>query len=166
MACFTNWVQMFFWLRLFDSSAQYVDLIIDTVKDVYEFTKVLLILLITFAMGFYMIQINRVAAESGDDVVPVYPQDDTDSTLSVMYDCLLFVYKIVLGDFENATLIRSRNGIDGSMQVFVMLENSLTTFYFLGTTFFTQITILNMLIAIMSATYSKHSENLGVLGQR
>ena len=38
--------------------------------------------------------------------------------------------------------------------------------YFIGTTFFTQITILNMLIAIMSSTFSKHSRNLAELGKR
>ena len=28
------WVQVFFWMRLFDSTAQYVDLVIETVFDI------------------------------------------------------------------------------------------------------------------------------------
>ena len=35
----------------------------------------------------------------------------------------------------------------------IILENSLSVIFFLGATFITQITILNMLIAIMSVTH-------------
>ena len=48
----------------------------------------------------------------------------------------------------------------------VHLENFLVIVYFLGTTFFTQITILNMLIAIMSQTYNRHAKGLSELGKR
>ena len=40
------------------------------------------------------------------------------------------------------------------------LENWLVLFYFLGATFFTQIVIMNMLIAIMGSTYDRHNEDL------
>lgn len=54
------WVQMFFWLRLFDRTARYIDLIIETVKDIGIFTLILLLLLILFATGVYMVQLNRM----------------------------------------------------------------------------------------------------------
>ena len=55
IACVLFWVQMFFWLRLFDSSAQYVDLIVDTVVDISEFAKMLLLLLVMFSSGVTII---------------------------------------------------------------------------------------------------------------
>ena len=39
------------------------------------------------------------------------------------------------------------------------MENMLSLFFFLGATFLTQITILNMLIAIMSETYGSHTSD-------
>lgn len=49
------WEQMFYWLRLFDRTARYIDLIIDTVRDIGIFTLILLLLLILFASGVYMV---------------------------------------------------------------------------------------------------------------
>jgi len=51
---------------------------------------------------------------------------------------------------------RSSEGLNGSQTWFVVAENILVTIYFIGATFFTQIVILNMLIAIMSSTFDKH----------
>ena len=49
------WEQMFYWLRLFDRTARYIDLIIDTVRDIGIFSLILLLLLILFATGVYMV---------------------------------------------------------------------------------------------------------------
>ena len=51
--------QFFFWLRLFSSLAQYVDLIVSTVSDILYFLAVLAIFMVMFFTGFYMIQLNR-----------------------------------------------------------------------------------------------------------
>lgn len=80
------WTQMFFWLRLFDSSAQYVDLIISTVLDIYEFTKLLFILLFTFTTGFYMIQVNRLE-NSYDQEEPLFPHEEN---ANVLWESVLF----------------------------------------------------------------------------
>lgn len=40
------------------------------------------------------------------------------------------------------------------------IEDTLVVVYFVLSTFFTQIVILNMLIAIMGATFGRHSEQL------
>ena len=63
------WAHMFFWLRLFDSTAQYVDLIVNTVIDISEFSKMLFILLVMFTCGITIIEYNRL--ETGAD--PVFP---------------------------------------------------------------------------------------------
>ena len=34
VACVLMWFQLFFWMRLFDSTAQYVDLVIETIIDI------------------------------------------------------------------------------------------------------------------------------------
>ena len=47
------WVQMFFWFRLFDSLAQYVDLIMQTVYDIRFFMYVLFALMLMFGSGIY-----------------------------------------------------------------------------------------------------------------
>ena len=40
VACVVLWIQLFFWFRLFDSLAQYVDLIFSTVNDIRNFMYV------------------------------------------------------------------------------------------------------------------------------
>ena len=44
-------------------------------------------------------------------------------------------------------------------ELVINFENKLVMIYFLGSTFFTQIVIFNMLIAIMGATFSRHNED-------
>ncbi len=60
VGCVTNWVQMFYWLRLFDRTARYVDLIIETVFDIWVFSAILVLLLLMFGSGVYMVQLNRM----------------------------------------------------------------------------------------------------------
>ena len=45
------WIQLFFWFRLFDSLAQYVDLIFSTVSDISKFMYVLLTVMLMFGSG-------------------------------------------------------------------------------------------------------------------
>ena len=107
MACVLFWVQMFFWLRLFDSSAQYVDLIVDTVLDISEFAKMLLLLLVMFSSGVTIIQYNRI--EAGAD--PVFPFLE-DTGFNLFMEAIFFQYKMLLGDFEEAVMQRSSAGFE------------------------------------------------------
>mmetsp|Transcript_15150 Transcript_15150/g.20560 ORF Transcript_15150/g.20560 Transcript_15150/m.20560 type:complete len:104 (-) Transcript_15150:131-442(-) len=66
IALICMWAQLFLWFRLFDSLAQYVDLIFTTVNDIGNFMKVLVALVFMFMTGFYMIEVNRLAADSED----------------------------------------------------------------------------------------------------
>ena len=73
---------------------------------------------------------------------------------------------MLFGEFGDAKLRRGYFGLEGRMQTEVTIENIIVTIYFVGTTFFAQITILNMLIALMSKTFQQHSDNLNNLGKR
>lgn len=72
----------------------------------------------------------------------------------MFYTSMLQQYYTVLGAFENNLFDTSSVG-----------EILATTFFFL-TTFLSQITILNMLIAIMGDTYSHHAEEQVVQSKR
>lgn len=91
---------------------------------------------------------------SEDDLV--YAFDDYNGSLLV--EGMFNQYILLLGDFENMTLERSSENLPDPG--WIWLENKLVAIYFIGSTFFTQIVILNMLIAIMSATFERHNTDL------
>ena len=68
------------------------------------------------------------------------------------------MYYVVLGDFDDFNLLRSYENFDESEARWILFENILSVVYFVMATFITQITILNMLIAIMSATHTNHND--------
>ena len=70
------------------------------------------------------------------------------------------MYYVVLGDFGDVNLLRSYENFDESEARWILFENILSVVYFVMATFITQITILNMLIAIMSVTHSNHNDNI------
>lgn len=68
------------------------------------------------------------------------------------------MYYLVLGDFGNVNLLRSYENFNESESRWILIENILSVIYFFLATFITQITIFNMLIAIMSVTHDKHND--------
>ena len=60
---------------------------------------------------------------------------------------------MLLGDFEKAHFRRNSEEVNKDLEASVVFENYLVMIYFIGASFFAQITILNMLIAIMSQTF-------------
>ena len=142
---FAMYLQLFFWLRISSSHAEYVDLIISTLNDIQYFMIVLVIFMFMFFTGFYMIQLNRTEK-------PYIISETKD----VLYN-LLRMYHMVLGDFGSVNLVRVTDGKDDSYDAaLISLENTLSVLYFIGATMITQITILNMLIAIMGVTHGDH----------
>ena len=67
------------------------------------------------------------------------------------------MYKIILGDWSYFVVERSTDGYED--KGFIELESFLVLSYFIGATFFAQIVILNMLIAIMGSTFDNHNED-------
>ena len=72
VAAFFTWWQLLFWTRLFDSTAKYWDLIIQTVIDILPFMGILIVLLLMFNSGLYVIQFNRYLAN--DDTLFPYEE--------------------------------------------------------------------------------------------
>jgi hypothetical protein len=57
-ACFLIWIKMFYWMRLFSTTAYYVKLITSTIWDCKDFMLMVLIIMVAFASFFYMINLN------------------------------------------------------------------------------------------------------------
>jgi len=49
------WIQIIFWLRLFDSTAKYVALLLRTIKDISYFMIVMAMLMFGFATAFFIL---------------------------------------------------------------------------------------------------------------
>ena len=141
------WIQIIFWLRLFDSTAKYVALLLRTIKDISYFMIVMAMLMFGFATAFFILQYSRVYNESDADSL-LFPMNKGDSIMGAAF---VNQYLMMLGDFEGVNL----SDESSSVQVLV-------TIYFIFTTFLVQITILNMLIAIMGQTFSEHMEEQDV----
>ena len=124
---------MFLWFRLFDSLAQYVDLIFSTVNDITNFMYVLLAIMFMFSSGMHLLQINRITYPMYDKE-PVFRYDDDQGTL--FGEGLFNQYRIMLGDFGLMTFNRKTEGHDEN-EGWITLENWLVLLYFLGATFLT-----------------------------
>lgn len=64
-ACFFMWCKMFYWMRLFESTAYYVKLIQQTITDCLTFMLMILIILLAFANFFLIINLNMEGREDG-----------------------------------------------------------------------------------------------------
>ena len=102
---------------------------------------VMLFIMFGFSTAFYMFQMNRMYRGSDEDGL-LYP---TESGENVAAKSMVYQYYMMLGDFENINL--DSEGI--------YLEITITLFFVLST-FLVQVTILNMLIAIMARTFDEH----------
>ena len=59
-ACFFMWIKVFYWMRLFESVAKYVNLIEQTIIDCMWFMILVLIVLFSFNNFFYIINKNLI----------------------------------------------------------------------------------------------------------
>lgn len=150
-AALCNWIQLVFWMRLFDSTAMYVSLIIRTIKDISYFMIVMMLIIFGFATAFYLLQMNRVYQEYEEDDL-LYPISIGEH---VGAKSLKLQYYMMLGDFENINLDSE-----------ILSQEALATIFFILTTFLVQVTILNMLIAIMSKTFEEHMSEQDVQSKK
>ena len=134
LACFASLmllVKLYDWMRIFDATAFYIQLVQTTFLDIGGFIFLLLIGLMAF--GFPMLFINMNWGNS----------DDTN-ILAAIETGLYNNYLIALGEFP----IDDWNEADS-------IELVIITILFIASTFFAQILLLNMLIAIISSTFAK-----------
>ena len=136
IACCCVLAKIFDWLRLFEQTAFYILLMTETLKDVSSFLILLLTALMMFGVPMIMLNLNR-----GPDAQIV------ESTFSYwIFNMFLNQYLLALGEFNHA------NFADQPQAVMCYV-------FFIGATFFTQITMLNMLIAIMGDSFERVMEN-------
>jgi len=127
---FLIWLKIFDWLRLFDSTSFYIKLILVTITDILPFFLIFPVFLLTYGTALYILSTNREAdAQIVDEYMGWW-----------LIDATLNQYLLSLGEFS------MDNFNSGPQRAFCY-------FLFVTATFFTQITALNMLIAIMGNTF-------------
>ena len=114
-----------------------------------------------FMVCFYMLQISRV--EQGSVLYDYNDEEESPSYLWYAFSNQVF---LMMGDFGGTHLQRSDKDFKGAEKEFVYTENVLVFFVFLSSVFIGQIVVFNMLIAIMSETFGRHSDSLDENGKR
>ncbi len=131
-------VKFFDWLRVFEPTAFYVLLMLETIKDTRVFIILILFALMMFGIPLSILNENRT---SDDEIV--------ESPIGFwVFDMLLNQYLLALGEWE-ATRGNYSEGI----------QTKMCYAFFFAATFISQITMLNMLIAVMGDTFDRVMEN-------
>ena len=136
-SCFLM-LKFFDWLRVFEPTAFYVLLMLETIKDTKVFIILIIFALMMFGIPLTILNANRTDA---DEIV--------ESQIGLwVFDMLLNQYLLALGEWENTRA----NFAEG-------IQTNLCYAFFLSATFISQITMLNMLIAVMGDTFDRVMEN-------
>lgn len=127
------WVKLFYWLRIYRAFSAFIRMVSEIVKDIQVFSVMLLICLAAFANCIIVLQKNREI--NGQD--PIF-----DSYVGLEWaNALIHAYLTGLGDF-NKDYYSSGN----SVTMWIL---------FLGATVLVQLIFMNMLIALMSASFDR-----------
>lgn len=139
------------WMRLFDKTSFYILLIMQTINDISAFILLIVMSLMMFGIPMNMLNLNR---DEDNKVV-----DDPFSYW--LPNIMINQWLLALGEFN----------IDS----FEMgTQASMCFIFFVLATFFSSVTMLNMLIAIMGDTFERITENrdlnktrtkLGLMGE-
>ena len=138
LATFLLFVNIYDWLRLFEQTAFYVKLVQETLKEARWFLLLVAIALIMFGLPMSFLALNN---------------DDNESQLVGEYadwwlvDTLFNQYLLSLGEFD------SKDNFTANPHTHLVL------IFFLLATFYTQVTMINMLIAIMGDSFDKVTDN-------
>lgn len=123
------------WLRLFDNTSFYVTLILKTFIDIFYFLLIILLLLVYVGNAMYMLHLNADHDKEDTDIVePVFGNLLVDATLNQ--------FNLMIGQSDISGFDKHDN-------------KALCYVLFVFTVIISQITFLNMLIAIMADTFEK-----------
>ena len=136
LAVILMWFKSFYWLKLFGPTSFYIRLISETLWHIKYFLILFVLILATFG--------NAVLILSEDREEKLYNEYFSISFFNV----LLNQYELSLGEFSTDNFIKASDGGD-----------TVAWIVFGGATMITQITFLNMLIAIMGDTFDKVTES-------
>ena len=131
------WIKVLDWCKLFQPTSFFIKLIVETIVDIRYFVIIFIVALMMFGVPMYILNLNRGA----DDMVV----DETFGGIWIL-NAFYNQYMLSLGEFA------IDNFAEGG-------QTYLCYFFFLCATFLTQITFLNMLIALMGDTFSKVMES-------
>ena len=130
------WIKVLDWMQLFGPTSFFIKLITETIIDIQHFFIIFTVALFMIGVPMYILQLNRT-----EDNAIVEETFGSIWLLNAFYN----QYMLALGEF-------TIDAFDDEPQVYLCYA------MFLGATFFTQITFLNMLIALMGDTYGKVME--------
>ena len=141
LATLLLYVKALAWLRLFSGTSFYIRLITETINDIAFFMVIFFIFIAAFANAIYILNLKRIKSDEENLLISEYTDSDT------LTNALIMQYLLALGDFAfTEGFVKSSPNSNLVWVLFVMA------------TFFTQITILNMLIAIMGDAFAKVTE--------
>jgi len=131
------YMKLFYWLRIFENLAYYVRMVSETIYDIAYFIILFVLCVFSFAHAVFVLNRNAVA-EDQELYGPSFGFRPTDAIVNQ--------YLLGLGEFNTDNFENSPNRV-------------LIWIYFILATFLTNLTFLNMLIAIMGDTYARVNEN-------
>ena len=137
-------LKIYDWLRLFEQTAFFVKLVMATLSDIVPFMIVFDLSMSILAVPMAILNLNKNKAQ---DLVPEYFG-------WWLIDSLFNQYLLALGTFDTLEHINDHSW------------GWLTLLFFIVATFFTQIMLFNMIIAIMGDTFSNAMEMREVNGIR
>ena len=127
-------LKIYDWIRVFETMAFFIQLIKLTLRDVAGFLVLFVVALLAFGIPMLYIQLDLLEA---DEKAPNF--------LFALFSKALYPqYLIALGEFP-------LDDYDGKPYEWIFV------LFFIATTFFTMITVLNMLITIMGETFDNMS---------
>ena len=143
------WIKLFYYLRAYDSTSQLIRMIIEIVKDIRYFLLVLFIGIFGFAGGFFILQFGLSKLDK---------DSDSSDHLFVGQNPLvavIYIYQMVMGNY-----------ILGNFSEYEKLnpfEFYFIWFLFVMSCLFLVIVLMNLLIAIMGATFLKVQNSISNL---
>jgi len=135
------WIKFFYFLRIFDQTATLIRMIVEIVNDMKNFLIVLIVAIIGFSQGYYVLQQGDPNNFAGPGVM----------------NSIIYSYNLALGEFG---LDYFSDGDTGTLDAFICW------FIFIIATMFVVIVLLNLLIAIMGDSFSRVMENITNLSVR
>jgi hypothetical protein len=133
---------LFYWCRIVPELAFFVTMVQQTIQDIAMFMIMLILCIMMFANGIYVL--NRGTNKFYDkdmlqsDINPLFSSAFNNEYL----DAIMSQWNLGLGNFNTDPFSNDKGYI-------------LCWIYFVLATFFTNITFMNMLIALMGTTFGK-----------
>jgi hypothetical protein len=134
-AVFLLWLKLFYFLRIFHSTAAFIRMITEILKDMGVFSFIYLMANLAFANAFFILDGGTSGVIADDDKI----------TGTVWWETFLYTYMTGLGEFNPDDFPNSKN--QAMLWVFFVLCSILI-----------QVVLLNLLIAIMGDTFDRVQE--------